>query len=149
MLSGKAFSTLSAMAVVKNPVLRGVLMVLGWIWVGIAFVGVVVPMLPTTGPILLAAFFFSKSSERFDHWLVTNRFFGGIVCDWRSGSGFTIRAKMIAVGAIVLSFGITTIWFVTAPYARFAMWLLAIAIATYVVTRPTKTPEPASERATA
>ncbi|RLE14590.1 MAG: DUF454 domain-containing protein [Actinobacteria bacterium] len=135
--------------VVKNPVVRGVLMALGWLWVVIAFVGIVVPGLPTTGPILLAAFLFSKSSERFDRWLLTNRFFGGIVRDWRSGNGFTVRGKTIAVGAIVLSFGITTIWFVTAPYARLAMWLLAISIATYIVTRPTKTRGRAAERVSA
>jgi uncharacterized membrane protein YbaN (DUF454 family) len=140
MLSGEAFSTLSSVAVVKNPVLRVVLLAFGWLWVAIAFVGVVIPGLPTTGPILLAAFFFSKSSERIDRWLVTNRLFGGIVRDWRAGVGFTVRAKAIAVSAIALSFGITTMWFVTAPYARLAMWVLAIAIAAYVVTRPTKDP---------
>lgn len=129
------------MTIVKNPVLRVVFMVLGWLWVAIAFVGIVLPILPTTGPILLAAFFFSKSSERFDHWLVTNRFFGGIVKDWREGNGFTVRAKTIAVTAIAISFGITTIWFITDPYARLAMWALAIAIAAYVVTRPTKIPD--------
>lgn len=149
MLSGEVFSTLSYVAVVKNPVLRVVLMALGWLWVAIAFVGIAIPVIPTTGPILLAAFFFSKSSDRFDDWLVTNRFFGGIVCDWRAGHGFTIRAKTVAVAAIVLSFGITTMWFVTAPYGRLAMWLLAATIATYVVTRPTKTLELATERITA
>jgi uncharacterized membrane protein YbaN (DUF454 family) len=139
MLSVKVISRLTVVTVVKNPVLRGVLMAFGWLWVGIAFIGVVVPGIPTTGPILLAAFLFSKSSDRFDHWLISNRFFGGIVRDWRAGSGFTIRAKTIAVLAIVISFGITTTWFVTAPYPRAAMWLLAGSIAAFVITRPTKT----------
>jgi uncharacterized membrane protein YbaN (DUF454 family) len=124
-------------------------MALGWLWVGIAFIGVVLPGIPTTGPILLAAFFFSKSSDRFDHWLVSNRFFGGIVRDWRAGSGFTVRAKTIAVVAIFASFTITTLWFTTNPYARLAMWLLAAAIASYVVTRPTKTNEIARDQTTA
>ena len=117
-----------------------VFLVLGWIWVGIAFVGIVAPIIPTTGPILLAAFFFSKSSERFDDWLVNNRLFGSIVRGWRNGEGFTVRAKVIAVGAIVISFGLTTFFALGgAPMAiRAGMWLLAIAIATYVVTRPTK-----------
>jgi len=132
-------------AVVKNPILRVVLMALGWLWVAIAFVGIVLPGLPTTGPILLAAFFFSKSSERFDNWLVTNKLFGGIVRDWRAGIGFTVRAKTIAVTAIVISFGVSTMWFITNPYARVAMWILAAAIATYVVTRPTKTVERTAE----
>lgn len=143
----KAIPTIPLVSVVKNPVLRVVLMGLGWLWVAIAFVGVVLPGLPTTGPILLAAFFFSKSSERFDRWLVTNRFFGGIVRDWRAGVGFTVKAKTIAVAAIVISFSITTIWFVTNPYARLGMWLLAAAIATYVVTRPTKSVEVAPKPA--
>ncbi len=147
MLSGKVIPTIPSVAVVKNPVLRVVLMAIGWLWVAIAFVGIVLPGLPTTGPILLAAFFFSKSSDRFDNWLVTNRLFGVIVRDWRAGNGFTVRAKIIAVTAIAFSFGVTTIWFITNPYARLGMWLLAAAIASYVVTRPTKTAELAAEKA--
>ncbi len=146
MLSGRGLCTLLRVAVVRNPILRGVLMALGWLWVGIAFIGVVLPGIPTTGPILLAAFFFSKSSDRFDHWLVSNRFFGGIVRDWRAGNGFTVRAKVIAVIAILTSFTITTVWFVTDPYARLAMWLLAAAIASYVITRPTKANEIARDQ---
>ena len=126
------------MTVVRNRALRVVLMALGWLWVGIAFAGVFIPVIPTTGPIILAAFLFSKSSERFDHWLVTNRFFGGIVRDWRENKGFTVRAKAIAVIAIIASFAITTIFFINGIYLRAAFWALAVGIAAYVVTRPTK-----------
>jgi uncharacterized membrane protein YbaN (DUF454 family) len=128
------------MAVVRNRALRSVLLVFGWIWVGVAFIGIIAPIIPTTGPIILAAFFFSKSSERFDAWLVNNRLFGSIVRGWRGGEGFTVRAKIIAVTAIFVSFGITTVFALGAsPMAvRAGMWLLAFAIATYVVTRPTK-----------
>jgi uncharacterized membrane protein YbaN (DUF454 family) len=126
------------MSVVKSRVLRLVLAALGWLFVGIAFIGVFVPVLPTTGPVILAAFLFSKSSERFDTWLISNRFFGSIVRDWRTGQGFTARAKTIAVVAIVASFAISTIWFVNGIYVRAAFWLLAAGIIAYVVSRPTK-----------
>lgn len=145
MLSDTPEDTLAVVTVVKNRPLRLVLMALGWLWVGIAFLGVFVPVLPTTGPIILAAFLFSKSSERFDHWLVSNRFFGGIVKDWRAGEGFTVRAKAIAVTAIVVSFGITTVFVLTGPYVRIGMWVLAASIALYVVTRPTKRESVAAE----
>ena len=91
------------MSVVENRALRLLLATLGWVFVGLAFVGVFVPILPTTGPVILAAFLFSKSSERFDHWLVSNRFFGSIVQDWRAGRGFTVRAKIVAVVAIAVA----------------------------------------------
>jgi len=126
------------MTVVKNRALRGVLMAFGWLWVAIGFIGVLVPVIPTTGPIILAAFLFSKSSERFDQWIVTNRFFGGIVRSWRAGEGFTVGAKAVATFAIVASFAFSTLLFVTNGYARAAMWSLAIILVTYVISRPTK-----------
>jgi uncharacterized membrane protein YbaN (DUF454 family) len=126
------------MAVVKSRVLRIILGALGWLFVGIAFVGVFIPVLPTTGPVILAAFLFSKSSERFDHWLITNRFFGAIVRDWRAGNGFTVRAKVIAVTAVIASFAITTIWVIHGTWWRVAFWILAAGISVYIVTRPTK-----------
>jgi hypothetical protein len=100
----------------------------------------VLPLIPTTGPVLLAAFLFSKSSERFDHWLVSNRLFGSIVRDWRAGLGFTVRAKAIAVLAIVASFSITTVFFVDSSIVRVPLIALAVAIAGYVLSRPTKRP---------
>lgn len=127
------------MTVVKNRALRVILAFFGILFVGIAFAGVFIPVIPTTGPVILAAFLFSKSSERFDHWLVTNRFFGSIVSDWRTKQGFTVRAKVIAVVAIATSFAITTVFVINGIYLRAAFWVLAAGIAFYVVTRPTKT----------
>lgn len=141
MLSVAAGYRLLVVTVVKNRPLRIVLMALGWLWVGIAFVGVFLPGLPTTGPILLAAFLFSKSSERFDDWLVNNRFFGVIVRDWRAGRGFTVKAKVIALVAIAISFGLTTWFFLTNGYIRAILWATAAGVAIFIVTRPTKTTE--------
>ncbi len=123
---------------VRNPVLRGVLLSLGFLWLGIGFVGIALPGIPTTAPVLLAAFFFSKSSQRFDDWLVNNRLFGGVVRDWRAGRGFTVGAKVVAVAAIALTFFITITFATDSSALRIALVLLAVAIATFVVTRPTK-----------
>ena len=137
------------MTVVKNRALRAIFLALGFFFIGLAFVGIFIPVLPTTGPVLAAAFFFSRSSERFDRWLVSNKLFGSIVRDWRAGLGFTVRAKVVAVIAIVVSFAITTFLVLDGFILRAAMWVLAALIAFYVATRPTKPTsvgnEPASE----
>ncbi len=127
--------------VVKSPTARAALMVLGWIFVGLAFIGIVVPGIPTTGPVLLAAFLFSKSSERFDLWIVNHRLFGPIVRDWRAGLGFTRRLKTIAVVAIVLTFTLTLTFAITGTVARILMIALALGIITYILRLPTKTAE--------
>lgn len=126
------------MAVVKNRVLRAVLLALGFVFLGIGFVGVAIPLIPTTGPVILSGFLFSLSSERFDTWLVENRLFGGIVRDWRAGAGFTVRAKLVAVVAIIGTFTVSVFFVVDAAAVRVALIALGVAIAAFVVTRPTK-----------
>lgn len=111
---------------------------LGLVCVSVAVVGVLVPLIPVTLPTLLAAYFFARSSPRFDRWLTNHRWFGPIVRDWRAGAGFTRRAKAIATGAIVASFLFTGIVAVRAPVGRAALAVLAVSLCVYVVTRPTK-----------
>lgn len=135
------------MAVAKNPVLRAVYFGLGMLSLGIAFIGVFLPLIPTTGPVILAAFFFYRSSKRFDAWLENSPLFGGIVRDWRSGAGFSVRSKMIAVAAIAATFTISIVFVIDSTIIRVLLALLGASIALYVVTRRTKRlkaePEPA------
>jgi uncharacterized membrane protein YbaN (DUF454 family) len=126
------------MTIAKSRVLRSIFLVLGFLFVGVAFVGVAVPLIPTVGPVLIAAFFFSKSSERFDHWLVNNRLFGGIVRDWRAGLGFTIRAKTIAIVAIIVTFTISVAFVVEPTPIRVGLIALASILVVYISQLPTK-----------
>lgn len=133
------------MTVVKSRVLRSLFVGLGFFFLGLAFVGVAVPLIPTVGPVLLAAFFFSKSSERFDNWLVNNRFFGTIVRDWRAGLGFTLQAKTLAVVAIIVTFTVSVVFVVRPTFLRIGLIVLASALVLYIAQLPTKrnVPEPA------
>jgi len=135
---------LPAMAqVVQNRWLRSVYVVLGFLMLGIGVIGTVLPGIPTTMPIILAAFFFSKSSQRFDDWMVNHKLFGPLVRDWRAGVGFSARAKSIAITAIAATFTITVVWFVDVPGVRIGLILLAMAISAYILWLPTKPVEPA------
>ena len=122
----------------RNPVVRSVYLALGIVSLGVAFIGVVLPLIPTTGPVILAGFFFARSSDSFDRWLRNNRLFGGIVRDWRAGVGFTPRAKGIAVAAIITTFAVSVVIVIDSTAIRALLILLGISIATFVVTRPTK-----------
>ncbi len=112
---------------------------------GIGLVGAVLPLIPTTGPILLAAFLFSLSSERFDHWLLNHRVFGSIVRDWRAGHGFTVRLKAIAVIAIAISFTITVCFAMSTLVVRVLLIGLAIGLIVYILRLPTKPADTAAQ----
>jgi uncharacterized membrane protein YbaN (DUF454 family) len=118
--------------------LRGVYIGLGFLLLGIGIVGTVLPGIPTTMPIILAAFFFSKSSQRFDDWITHHRVFGPLVRDWRAGRGFTARAKVISIVAIAITFTITIGWMVENTALRVGLVALALSITTYILRLPTK-----------
>ncbi len=133
---------LPAMAqVVQNRWLRSVYVVLGFVLLVIGVIGTVLPGIPTTMPIILAAFFFSKSSPRFDKWMLNHKLFGPLIRDWRSGAGFSARAKSIAILAIAVTFTITVVWMVETTGVRIGLILLAMAISAYIMWLPTKRAE--------
>ena len=122
----------------KRAILRWVYTAAGLASIGLAIIGTVLPVVPTVPLVLLAGFFFSRSSERFDRWLVEHSVFGPIITDWRAGLGFTVRAKLVAVVAIVASFGLTLLIAVGSTAGRIGMILLAVSVIVYIVSRPTK-----------
>ena len=80
----------------RSRVLRGFYLVLGLICVGFAYMSWL-PGIPTFDFVILAAFFFARSSDRFHTWLIGHPFFGRIIAGYREG-GFTVRAKDLDLG---------------------------------------------------
>ena len=80
---------------------------LGLICVGLGVIGIVLPILPTVPFMLLAAFFFARSSERLHNWLITHPTFGPPIVDWQSRGAINPRVKRIATVSIVVVFGIS------------------------------------------
>ncbi len=73
---------------------------LGMIFTGIGLIGVVIPGLPTTPLMILAAACFAKSSQRFYNWIINNRMFGEHVKNYREGNGIPKRSKPVILGTM-------------------------------------------------
>jgi len=123
--------------IASNRLVRAFYIALGFISLGLGILGYVVPLLPGTVFILLAAFFFFRSSERMYNWVIYNKRFGHLVRAYRAGHGMPRRIKVYAISLIVLSF-VTTIAFVVSEAAiRILLVVTAAAISTFILTRPT------------
>lgn len=116
---------------------RWMLIVAGMICVALGAIGVILPGLPTTPFLLLAAYCFARSSERFHGWLVNHRWLGSYVRNFESGQGMTRRAKAATLLVMWLSFGVTIIFFVPVVWGQVGMVLLAAAVSIYIVRLPT------------
>ena len=79
----------------------------GWLAVALGGVGVVVPGLPTTGFMIIAAACFARCSPRFEQWVLDLPGVGRSVADYRSGLGMPMRAKFIAISMMVIAISIS------------------------------------------
>lgn len=86
---------------------RALWLVVGFVGVGLGAIGVVVPGLPTTGFFVFSAWCFSKSSPRFERWVLDLPGVGPLVRDARAGLGMPRRAKVIACTMIVVACGLS------------------------------------------
>ena len=93
-----------------RPVLRWLLIAAGWLCFGLGVAGVVLPILPTTPFMLLAAACFARSSDRFYTWLIENPHFGPLIRQWRTTRSIPLRAKRSAQLLLLVTFA-TTITF--------------------------------------
>jgi uncharacterized membrane protein YbaN (DUF454 family) len=74
----------------------------GLLAVVVGGLGIVVPGLPTTVFFIVAAWCFSRSSERLERWVLELPRIGPLVSDYRDGLGMPRRAKKFAVATIVI-----------------------------------------------
>jgi uncharacterized protein len=79
-----------------NSVLKVLLMICGLLLTTIGMIGIVVPGLPTTVFMILAAACFFRSSERLYLWIIQNKLFGQHVKNYRLGLGMPKRVKKVA-----------------------------------------------------
>lgn len=121
----------------KNTLRRYLWLILGLICVGLAFIGALLPIMPTTIFLILATFFFARSSPRFYNWIMNHKIFGSLIRDWRNGQGIPLNAKVLAVSIIVLTIGFSII---VTPLAvvKVILILIGSCLCIYLITRPTK-----------
>jgi uncharacterized membrane protein YbaN (DUF454 family) len=117
---------------------KGALLALGWLCVGLGFVGILLPGVPTTIFLIVAAWCFIRSSERAHAWLLQHRILGPYVRDFLSGKGMPLSSKVVALTMMWLACGTSAWLFVNSTWGK-AVVLTCAAIGTVAVLRvPTR-----------
>ena len=102
---------------------RIILIIIGWLAVVLGTLGVVLPVLPTTPFILLAAWCFARSSPRFHAWLLYRSWFGSYLRFWQKHHAMPRGVKPRAILLILLTFAIS-LWFVQMPWVRIMLLVI-------------------------
>ena len=111
------------MNVVAGRLQRSLLVVAGVISLGLAVAGAILPGLPTTPFVLLAAACFAKSSPRMHAWLLSNRWLGPMVRDWEAHRSLPLKVKWLATTMMLTMVSLSSWHLMGRP------WLAAVVVA--------------------
>lgn len=124
----------------SSRTVRWLLWLAGTVSLALGLIGVVLPGLPTTPFVLLAAACYAKASPRLHGWLLHHRFLGPMVRDWEQHRSLTRRTKTIAITSMVAMVGLSA-WGFRHQHVVLIALLAAAAIGLIVVARiPTRAP---------
>ena len=116
-----------------------ILITVGWFCVGMAFIGVFVPGIPTTIFLIVALWAFARSSKKFHSWLLNHKRFGPILQNWESHKVVPRKAKILMVilqisAVIIFHYSLQNI------YLTVLLIITLIFVARYVLSLPSALP---------
>lgn len=106
--------------------MRLILNILGFLFVGLGFLGIFLPLLPTTPFLLLASWLFFRSSKKFHNWLLNHKIFGKFINDYITYKAIPLKSKIIAIILIWSTLPISVILFI--PLLSIQILLFSVGI---------------------
>jgi len=114
---------------------RIIYLALGWLAVGLGVVGIILPVLPTTPFMLVAAFAFGRASPRLRTWLIEHAQFGPPILNWEENGAISRQAKTLAVSMMALVFLISLILGLR-PLLLVIQGSCLAAVSVFILSRP-------------
>ena len=119
---------------------RTILISLGLLCVGLGFIGVFVPGIPTTIFLIIALWAFTKSSEKLRYWLLNHKRFGPILNNWQEHKVVPRRAKILMV--VLMSLAVILFYYsLQSLILTIGLIIILVSVAIYVISLPSKIPD--------
>jgi uncharacterized membrane protein YbaN (DUF454 family) len=111
---------------------RSLFVTLGTLFLVVGVIGIVVPILPTTPFLLLAAFFYERGSEKFHNWLLNNKILGAYIGSYSDGKGIPLKVKLFTIVLLWTVISSTVVFVVDELVLRIILVLVAIGVSMHV-----------------
>jgi len=125
----------------SNKLIRCFLIVGGTIFLGLGTIGIFLPVLPTTPFLLLAAACYARSSKRFYDWLLSNKWFGSYIKNYREGKGIPLKVKVYTISLLWVTILFSAFFVISIFWVRVVLILIAVGVTIHVLTIKTYRPK--------
>ncbi|MET0061628.1 MAG: YbaN family protein [Candidatus Thiodiazotropha endolucinida] len=114
---------------------RWAALILAYLFLALAVIGVILPGLPTVPFLLLAAWFAAKGSERLHRWLYAHPHFGKLLVDWEQQGAISRSSKVVAVILLIVAWVVMYLR-ISSPWVMAGLTALFVSIMVFLLTRP-------------
>jgi uncharacterized membrane protein YbaN (DUF454 family) len=121
-----------------SPVVRAALLACGTLFLAIGLVGLVLPVLPTTPFVLLAAACFARGSRSAYEWLLANRTLGPMIREWRQYRSIAYRTKIAAIVLMSATLAASIVFYVRPWWLQAALALFGVGMAVWLYRIPSR-----------
>jgi len=112
--------------------------ILGSISLALGTLGIFLPLLPTTPFYLLTAWLYMRGSDRLYQKVMSNKFFGTIVRDFREYKAIPLRAKIFSVSLLWITILSSAFFFVDILWVRILLIAIAVGVTIHILSYKTK-----------
>ncbi len=120
--------------------MRAVFVMLGTVFLCLAALGIVIPVLPTTPFVLLAAACYLRASKRLHDRLLGSRTFGPTIAAWQEQGAIPPRAKVVAIVMVTATFVISIAFVADSPVVRAGLAIAGAILVAWLWSRPSWIP---------
>jgi len=110
----------------------------GTFFLCLGIIGIAIPLLPTTPFLLLAAACYLRGSARMYRWMLTNKYFGKYLNDYRAGRGMPLKLKVMTVSLLWAVIALSAIFATSNAVIRIALLIVAVGVTAHILTITTK-----------
>ena len=121
-----------------SPIVRAIFFVAGLLAVGLGVLGIVLPVLPTTPLVILAAACFARSYRPFHEWLLAHRLFGPTLREWHEHRSIPRRTKLTAIVMMAVTLGASIVLAVEATWLKALLAAFGLGLGYWMYRLPSR-----------
>lgn len=116
---------------------RAFFFIIGSISLALGGIGIILPVLPTTPFLLLALACYFRSSQRMTQWILTNKYFGKYIKNYREGKGIPLKTKLFAIVTLWVTIVYSAFFIIPLWIVQIVLFIVAIAVTLHLIRLPT------------